>query len=226
MKPPSCRNCKGAHPSSSKQCPTWVKEKEIVKIKTEKDISFPEARRLCEPKNAAGPVSYAQAAATSSSASKTTALTKSIATQTQTTWLEDQPKTIATTNSQTQTTNKKSQPTQNTINKKSQPTQNKTPPKKVVVNLKGKHNLQSKTPKPGPKSSKPDLAPRMQTSPKKGKINRSTSRERTAQLELEITNRYSGLSSGAEEEDDMDLSLYEPSSGATDQATEKPSQSS
>ncbi|XP_076452692.1 uncharacterized protein LOC143288228 [Babylonia areolata] len=41
-------NCGGGHPSSSKDCPTWKKEKEIQKVKTEKKISFFEARKQVE----------------------------------------------------------------------------------------------------------------------------------------------------------------------------------
>ena len=32
--------------SSSKQCPIWKKEKEILKVKTEKKITYPEAKRI------------------------------------------------------------------------------------------------------------------------------------------------------------------------------------
>ena len=40
-----CFNCKGAHMSSSKDCPIYKKEKEILKIKTEKNITYQEARQ-------------------------------------------------------------------------------------------------------------------------------------------------------------------------------------
>ncbi|XP_061170354.1 uncharacterized protein LOC133179670 [Saccostrea echinata] len=43
---PKCKNCKGEHMSSSKQCPIWKKEKEIQKVKTEKRIPYPEAKKL------------------------------------------------------------------------------------------------------------------------------------------------------------------------------------
>ena len=54
-----------------------------MKIKTEQDISYPEARRLCESKTAR-PAIYVQAAAakTVSSVNKSTVTTRSIETQT------------------------------------------------------------------------------------------------------------------------------------------------
>ena len=41
-----CANCSGPHEAVSKQCPTWIKEKGILKIKTTQNISYPEARRM------------------------------------------------------------------------------------------------------------------------------------------------------------------------------------
>jgi hypothetical protein len=90
QKDPLCRNCKGSHSPGSKQCPSWLKEKEIVKVKTEQNISFPDARRLCEQKNAAGPVTYAQATVPAVSKSTAPKRTSSISTQTDITWPRDQ----------------------------------------------------------------------------------------------------------------------------------------
>lgn len=39
-----CKNCKGDHIASSKQCP--MGEKEIQKVKIEKRITYPEAREI------------------------------------------------------------------------------------------------------------------------------------------------------------------------------------
>ena len=44
--PASCVNCKGQHPSSSRQCPTWKTEEAVQRVKTEKRIPFFEARKL------------------------------------------------------------------------------------------------------------------------------------------------------------------------------------
>lgn len=40
-----CRNCEGDHPSSDRRCKVYLKEKEIIQIKTLENISFGEARR-------------------------------------------------------------------------------------------------------------------------------------------------------------------------------------
>ena len=44
-KPAKCVNGSGDHPANSKQCPQWEKEKKIIKIKCENNLSFPEARK-------------------------------------------------------------------------------------------------------------------------------------------------------------------------------------
>ena len=43
---PNCVNCNGNHPSSSKNCTVWLKEKEIQKLKVDKHLSYPDARKL------------------------------------------------------------------------------------------------------------------------------------------------------------------------------------
>ena len=43
-----CVNCSGDHPANSKQCPQWEKEKKILKIKCENNLSFPDARKQYE----------------------------------------------------------------------------------------------------------------------------------------------------------------------------------
>ena len=48
---PNCFNCKGNHIASSKDCPNWKREKEIIEIKTTKKISFPQARTIYESEN-------------------------------------------------------------------------------------------------------------------------------------------------------------------------------
>ena len=42
----NCVNCKGKHPSFSRDCPIFKLEKEICKVKTEQKLPFPEARKL------------------------------------------------------------------------------------------------------------------------------------------------------------------------------------
>lgn len=59
---PSCVNCGGKHPSSYKQCPKWLEEKEIQKYKVENKCSFPEARQAIQNLHSGPSKSYAQAA--------------------------------------------------------------------------------------------------------------------------------------------------------------------
>ncbi|GFX56046.1 RNA-directed DNA polymerase from mobile element jockey [Trichonephila clavipes] len=57
-----CINCLQPHPSDSKICPKWKIEKQIQEIKTTKNISYPEARKLIFPQLSQ---TYAQAAKSS-----------------------------------------------------------------------------------------------------------------------------------------------------------------
>ncbi|XP_076345796.1 uncharacterized protein LOC143244639 isoform X1 [Tachypleus tridentatus] len=43
---PHCINCKGSHPSYFHSCPKWLEEKEVQRLKTTHNISYPEARKL------------------------------------------------------------------------------------------------------------------------------------------------------------------------------------
>jgi hypothetical protein len=58
-----CVNCNQNHPAYDRSCPKWETEKNILKLKVTKDISFPEARRLVEQHGSQ--LSYAAVAATS-----------------------------------------------------------------------------------------------------------------------------------------------------------------
>ena len=42
---PTCSNCQGDHPPNSRQCPTYIHEQEIQKVKTQHKISFAEAKK-------------------------------------------------------------------------------------------------------------------------------------------------------------------------------------
>ena len=46
--PPSCVNCSGSHPSFSRDCPQWQREREIQRVRVTQRVSFPEARRVVE----------------------------------------------------------------------------------------------------------------------------------------------------------------------------------
>ena len=50
-KPAKCVNCSGNHPANSRECTAWLKEKKILKIKYEQNISFQDARKQYEDLN-------------------------------------------------------------------------------------------------------------------------------------------------------------------------------
>ena len=52
-------NCSGDHSAYSKECQQWAKERKILKIKCENNLSFPEARKQFEQFNL--PRTYASA---------------------------------------------------------------------------------------------------------------------------------------------------------------------
>ncbi|XP_021366071.1 uncharacterized protein LOC110458614 [Mizuhopecten yessoensis] len=54
-----CVNCEGKHAASSRDCPTWSQEREILRVKYTRGVSFPEARRIVGSADIATP-SYAQ----------------------------------------------------------------------------------------------------------------------------------------------------------------------
>ena len=82
---PFCCNCKGSHMASSKECPIWIRETAICKLKVSNNISFPEARKLYfnqnKPTTSATANSYAAAAKAPQSVA-------SVACQTNLTWID------------------------------------------------------------------------------------------------------------------------------------------
>ena len=48
---PKCVNCGKKHQSNSKECESWQKEKEILKIKYSENVSFPDARTIFDQRN-------------------------------------------------------------------------------------------------------------------------------------------------------------------------------
>ena len=58
-RPPKCVNCKEDHPANSMQCQAWHTEKEILKVKYTRNISFQEARKIVDSYTAAPGKSYA-----------------------------------------------------------------------------------------------------------------------------------------------------------------------
>ena len=70
----NCNNCKGNHRADSKYCKIWGREKEIIKMKITKNITFPEARRLIE--NPFNKLTFSQVTRTPSNEAKTQIKTK------------------------------------------------------------------------------------------------------------------------------------------------------
>lgn len=46
-KPPYCLHCKTGHQVTSRECPKFKEEDKIIRLKTDRGISFAEARRMC-----------------------------------------------------------------------------------------------------------------------------------------------------------------------------------
>ncbi|GFV24358.1 uncharacterized protein TNCV_199001 [Trichonephila clavipes] len=65
---PKCLNCSQPHTADSKLCPKWKSEKQIQEIKTNKNITYVEARKLVVPQTSH---TYAQAAKSSNKTSST-----------------------------------------------------------------------------------------------------------------------------------------------------------
>ena len=49
--PQRCVNCSAAHPSYSKDCPEWQKQRDITQVKFERNISFKEAKQVVEQRS-------------------------------------------------------------------------------------------------------------------------------------------------------------------------------
>jgi hypothetical protein len=86
--PVHCANCSGSHAAFSKQCPVWAKQRDITKIKYEKNISFFEAKQLVEQsaKYVSCPSGAPGARRAGMTYSKACVQTHEIATQTELTW--------------------------------------------------------------------------------------------------------------------------------------------
>ena len=81
---PKCSNCGQPHMASSKDCQHFIREKEIQKIKSETNISYPEARRFVSATN--------DSPTQKSYASVAKRVFNSVETQTMFTWIENTEK--------------------------------------------------------------------------------------------------------------------------------------
>ena len=57
--PTKCANCEEGYDANSKKCKIWLKEKEILRVKFKRNISFPEARKAVESPTSVPGSSYA-----------------------------------------------------------------------------------------------------------------------------------------------------------------------
>ena len=57
--PAKCANCGEGHNANSKECKIWHKEKEILRVKFTRNVSFPEARKIVESPTPVPGSSYA-----------------------------------------------------------------------------------------------------------------------------------------------------------------------
>ncbi|GBN39675.1 hypothetical protein AVEN_257313-1 [Araneus ventricosus] len=53
-----CRDFSDLHAASSKSCPTWIFEKEVIAVKIKRNITFPEARQIVKDRTPKVGVSY------------------------------------------------------------------------------------------------------------------------------------------------------------------------
>ena len=136
-----CINCEGKHAANDKICPKWKDEKEIQKIKTERNVSYAEAKKFMNVFSSGRSATYAQVSALKK------AECKSVEVQTLMTWPNnlDKPKmiekpkaTVAATTSSAPTAASVSQATQAIPNGSKPKSNGKGPdPKgqlKVVIN--------------------------------------------------------------------------------------------
>ena len=82
-----CLNCKGDHCASSKSCPIWIQEKDIQRIKTERGLSYGDARRLVTSQSSSS-VAQSYASAVKNVPKK---ITMSVDCQTPASWVGPQP---------------------------------------------------------------------------------------------------------------------------------------
>ena len=145
---PHCANCSGPHPAFSRDCPEWIKQRAIVQLKTEKNISFGEAKQMHQQQTSVPTpkpgVSYAS----------TCKSCNSISTQTDFTWPLDSKIPIHFENvapshqsTETQTNTSTQASSSSSVVSSNIPRYSSTPKQKIQL-----HNS-----KPGPASSKQGL---------------------------------------------------------------------
>ena len=82
-----CLNCKGDHCASSKSCPIWIQEKDIQRIKTERGLSYGDARRLVTSQSSSSSSSSVAPSYASAVKNVPKKITMSVDCQTPASWL-------------------------------------------------------------------------------------------------------------------------------------------
>ena len=129
---PKCSNCGQPHMASSKDCQHFIREKEIQKIKSEKNISYPEARRFVSATN--------DSPTQKSYASVAKRIFNSVETQTMFTWIENTEK-------PTRLTGKPKEKNVKTSHKTSSSSQTATTSVKTSISSTTKNNVNNKASK-------------------------------------------------------------------------------
>lgn len=146
-----CANCSGPHPSYSRECPEWIKQRAIVQLKTEKNLSFGEAKQLYllnNTPNSNAPSARRAGVLYSQATSKVK--TVSVEVQTELSWPLDSKVPVAVTNLISTNTSSSSSQTQSDGAIGGRP---KTPTKTNIPHYKATDNKRHDNLKPGPASS-------------------------------------------------------------------------
>ena len=204
QKTPKCINCGQNHNANSKECQIWHKEKEILRVKFTRNISFAEARKIVEAPTPIPGISYANI--TQSSMKKVSVV--DTATQTD-------PITILDSTVQSNTTNSKTEDLQK--QKGQTNTTNKNQTKTAIEEKQGEGGLKKATMemirKDWKKQQQKERQARSQSSPPtketKSKSSQGTQRPSTSNRErkgsnnvIQQHNRFGSLSDSS---DDMEL---------------------
>jgi hypothetical protein len=152
---PHCANCSGGHSSYSKDCQEWGKQKEISRIKFERNIPFGEAKKIVEQNmfnnTPTSNAPCARRAGVSYSQATSKIKTVSVEIQTELSWPLDSKVPVAVSNLIPTNSCSSSSQTQSDGAIGGRP---KTPTKTNIPHYKATENKKQDNLKPGPASSK------------------------------------------------------------------------
>lgn len=195
---PRCANCSGSHAAYSKDCPEWQKQKDIVQLKVEKNISFSEAKAQVQQRMTSVVGAGAGARRPGMSYAAAVQSTRCASTQTELTWPPNVVLPVSTerTNASSTQTSQISTEELNSIKARDSYQAAGAIPKTAGSNIPKKQPNRnppvSGTSRPGPASSKG-----------KGK----STRESKGSLDsVKTFNRYGTLDDELDDRGDMDVS--------------------